>query len=73
MKYIHFYNHSHSVIQMFASSLLFGYFLRHTYKRFALARSLGMLPQDDKDNVAMLEALFEKCGLGHETLTECVT
>lgn len=27
---------------MFASSLLFGYFLRHTYKRFSLARSAGV-------------------------------
>lgn len=53
-------SHSTPPQQMFASSLLFGYFLRHTYKRFALARSLGMLPGDQRQDIAVLEALYEK-------------
>jgi hypothetical protein len=48
--------------EMFASSLLFGYFLRHTYKRFSLARSAGLLPPDLTQSVALLEAIYEKSG-----------
>ena len=49
-------------VQMFAASVLFGYFLRRADKRFALAKSLGMAPRvmSDAETVEMLEDLFNR-------------
>jgi hypothetical protein len=52
--------------QIFASSLLFGYFLRHTYRRFALARSAGLVPKvlSHEEKVEMLKNLYERPDAG---------
>jgi Protein of unknown function (DUF760) len=44
--------------QVYAASVMFGYFVRRVDKRFQLARSLGMLPEAPGDMVARLERLF---------------
>lgn len=55
--------------QVYAASIMFGYFVRRVDKRFQLERSLGMLPQNTEEAVARLERLFSQvcahlpCGL----------
>lgn len=44
--------------QVYAASILFGYFLRRVDSRFQLTRKLGMLPELEEDAVARLERLF---------------
>jgi len=44
--------------QVYAASVMFGYFLRRVDKRFQLDRSLGMLPESREEVVARLERLF---------------
>ena len=45
--------------QMYAASIMFGYFLRKSDKRFSLDRSLGTLPMNPSESAQSLEALFE--------------
>lgn len=44
--------------QVYAASVMFGYFLRRVDNRFQLARQSGMLPQTREDAVSRLERLF---------------
>ncbi len=44
--------------QVYAASIMFGYFLRRVDKRFQLSRSMGTLPMSKDDAVARLEKLF---------------
>lgn len=46
--------------QVYAASIMFGYFVRRVDKRFQLERSLGMLPQNTEEAVARLERLFSQ-------------
>lgn len=45
-------------MQVYAASIMFGYFLRRVDKRFQLEASLGTLPLSKEDAVARLELLF---------------
>jgi hypothetical protein len=44
--------------QMYAASIMFGYFLRRADKRFSLDRAMGTLPMNPMESAAALEALF---------------
>lgn len=44
--------------QVYAASIMFGYFLRRVDARFQLAKQLGVLPETQEDAVARLERLF---------------
>lgn len=44
--------------QVYAASIMFGYFLRRVDSRFQLARQVGMVPESPEDAVARLERLF---------------
>ncbi|PNH03539.1 hypothetical protein TSOC_010392 [Tetrabaena socialis] len=44
--------------QVYAASVMFGYFLRRVDQRFRLERALGTLPMSKEDAVARLERLF---------------
>jgi hypothetical protein len=44
--------------QVYAASLMFGYFLRRVDARFALERQAGTLPRSQEDTVRALEELF---------------
>jgi len=44
--------------QMYAASIMFGYFLRRADKRFSLDRAAGTLPMNPSESAAALEALF---------------
>ena len=44
--------------QVYAASVMFGYFLRRVDKRFQLDRALGMLPESREEVVNRLERLF---------------
>lgn len=44
--------------QVYATSIMFGYFLRRVDKRFQLEKVLGTLPVSPEDTVARLERLF---------------
>lgn len=44
--------------QVYAASIMFGYFLRRVDSRFQLARQMGVLPESPEDAVARLERLF---------------
>jgi hypothetical protein len=46
------------MFQVYAASVMFGYFLRRVDKRFQLERSMGLLPENREDAVARLERLF---------------
>ncbi|GMH35743.1 hypothetical protein BSKO_03611 [Bryopsis sp. KO-2023] len=46
--------------QVYAASVMFGYFLRRVDKRFQLAQSFGMLPDDQEDAAQTLEKLFNE-------------
>lgn len=46
------------MVQVYAASVMFGYFLRRVDKRFQLARTLDMLPESKEDSVQRLERLF---------------
>jgi hypothetical protein len=48
--------------QVYAASIMFGYFLRRVDTRFQLAQQLGVLPQSREDAVARLERLFAQVG-----------
>ena len=49
--------------QVYAASVMFGYFVRRVDKRFHLERSLGLLPEAAEDAVKRLERLFaQACG-----------
>ena len=45
--------------QMYAASIMFGYFLRKADKRFSLDRAMGTLPLNPEESARALEALFE--------------
>ena len=47
-------------LQVYAASIMFGYFVRRVDKRFQLERSLGLLPQNQEEAVARLERLFSQ-------------
>lgn len=47
-------------MQVYAASIMFGYFVRRVDKRFQLERSLGLLPQNQEEAVARLERLFSQ-------------
>ncbi len=47
--------------QVYAASLMFGYFLRRVDARFQLERTLGTLPRSQEDSIKALEALFNRC------------
>jgi len=44
--------------QVYAASIMFGYFLRRVDSRFQLAKQLGVLPESQEDAVAKLERLL---------------
>jgi hypothetical protein len=44
--------------QVYAASIMFGYFLRRVDGRFQLAKQVGMVPESPEDAVARLERLF---------------
>lgn len=44
--------------QVYAASIMFGYFVRRVDNRFQLERSLGLLPENTEEAVARLERLF---------------
>ena len=44
--------------QVYAASIMFGYFLRRVDSRFQLAAQVGMVPESPEDAVARLERLF---------------
>ena len=44
--------------QMYAASIMFGYFLRKADKRFKLDRAMGTLPMNPMDSAKALEELF---------------
>jgi len=44
--------------QVYAASIMFGYFLARVDQRFQLAKQLGMLPESQEDAVERLERLF---------------
>lgn len=46
--------------QVYAASVMFGYFIRRVDKRFKLAQSFGMLPDDQQDAAQALEKLFNE-------------
>ena len=46
------------MVQVYGSSVMFGYFLRRADSRFQLAKRTGTLPEDKDDAVARLERLF---------------
>ena len=46
--------------QVYAASIMFGYFVRRVDKRFQLERSLGLLAEQQEDAVARLERLFSQ-------------
>lgn len=46
------------ILQVYAASILFGYFVRRVDKRFQLERSLSKVGSPDPDAVASLERLF---------------
>eukprot|EP00195_Chlamydomonas_chlamydogama_P006118 CAMPEP_0202908678 /NCGR_PEP_ID=MMETSP1392-20130828/46850_1 /ASSEMBLY_ACC=CAM_ASM_000868 /TAXON_ID=225041 /ORGANISM="Chlamydomonas chlamydogama, Strain SAG 11-48b" /LENGTH=418 /DNA_ID=CAMNT_0049598121 /DNA_START=84 /DNA_END=1340 /DNA_ORIENTATION=+ len=46
------------MVQVYAASIMFGYFLRRVDQRFQLERSMGTLPMSREDAVARLERLF---------------
>lgn len=52
-------------VQVYAASIMFGYFLRRVDKRFQLESALGMIdmPADTEEAVARLERLFAQVGL----------
>ena len=49
--------------QVYAASVMFGYFLRRVDARFQLERQLGTLPRSPEESVKALEALFNRCAL----------
>lgn len=53
-------------VQVYAASVMFGYFLRRVDARFRLEASLGTLPVSREDAVARLERLFAMVGEGKE-------
>jgi hypothetical protein len=54
------------LLQVYAASIMFGYFLRRVDKRFQLESALGMIdtPADTEEAVARLERLFAQVGGG---------
>lgn len=48
------------IAQVYATSIMFGYFVRKVDKRFQLERSLGLLKSDASDAVDRLERLFSQ-------------
>lgn len=46
------------MLNVYASSIIFGYFLRRVDQRFRLAKAAGVLPEDKDDAVQKLERLF---------------
>ena len=46
--------------QVYAASIMFGYFVRRVDRRFQLERGMGMLPEQQEDPVARLERLFSE-------------
>jgi len=48
--------------QVYAASIMFGYFVRRVDKRFQLERQLGLRDDEQKDAVARLERMFNTAG-----------
>lgn len=48
--------------QVYAASIMFGYFVRRVDKRFQLERQLGLQGDEQKDAVARLERMFNTAG-----------
>lgn len=53
--------------QVYAASIMFGYFVRRVDKRFQLERQLGLLEDQQADAVARLERMFSSAA-GEEDL-----
>ncbi len=51
--------------QVYAASVMFGYFVRRVDKRFHLERSLGLLQEAPEDAVKRLERLFSQARAPH--------
>ena len=49
-------------VQVYAASIMFGYFLRRVDTRFQLSRRMGLLAESTEDTVARLERLFAQVG-----------
>lgn len=47
-------------LQVYAASIMFGYFVRRVDKRFQLESRLGLLAEQQEDPVARLERLFSQ-------------
>jgi hypothetical protein len=58
------------LLQVYAASIMFGYFLRRVDKRFQLESALGMIdtPADTEEAVARLERLFAQVRGGCEAV-----
>lgn len=54
--------HTQTRTQVYAASIMFGYFLRRVDKRFQLEKSLGTLPIQRDEAVARLNQLFAQVG-----------
>lgn len=52
--------HWRGVYQIYAASVMFGYFLRRVDSRFQLAKDFGMLPDDNDQATQTLEKLFHE-------------
>lgn len=50
--------------QVYAASIMFGYFLRRVDRRFQLESAVGTLPEGPQDAVERLERLFQQVGEG---------
>lgn len=46
------------MLNVYASSVVFGYFLRRVDQRFQLAKSTGLMPENREEAVERLERLF---------------
>lgn len=56
--------HAHAVPQVYAASIMFGYFVRRVDKRFQLERGLGLLSKgSSSEAVSRLERLFSQVRL----------
>ena len=51
---------AHPCVQVYAASIMFGYFVRRVDNRFQLERGLGLLDQGSSDAVSRLERLFSQ-------------
>ena len=52
--------------QVYAASIMFGYFIRRVDKRFQLERQLGLRDDEQANAVARLERMFNAAGEGEQ-------